>query len=163
MSKQEIAVFDIDGCLADGSWAESQTQETWNWNMFVVQAILMDTRDHVIDLLRQEVALGREIVIVTARPLSLLQKVTHTWLSDNVCGSGAGLAKGVTYYMMDKHWSDLQDEAKTKGKLDYVQTDFKKCILIRLKEKYDVKVAYDDKQCIVDMYRDEGVAGVHTP
>lgn len=148
MSKEIVinpkyTILDLDGCIADDRWRRNRIDRL-KTNMFerYKDYHLSSSEDNVANT---ELFLGVEnLVIMTARPLQYYSTTTR-W--------------------MDKHgvpWSAMfmRGHANTKSSVE-VKREFCVRMFTELNlTAADIKVAYDDKPKVIEMYKELGINAV---
>lgn len=130
-------IFDLDGTLAnlDHRLHLVKTKPK-NWKAFFA-GVSEDTVIDVIFKLYKKVMLGNRIIICSGRSDSCKQ-ATEEWLYDN----------GIHYSALYMRKSDdCRDDATVKKELLYKMRD----------DGYNPLLAFDDRQRVVDMWREEGL------
>jgi phosphoglycolate phosphatase-like HAD superfamily hydrolase len=134
-------IFDIDGTLSDCDWRVHFVRtKPKNWAAFNKGMSLDPAYTDMVDLLKILYNAGNIILIATGRGEEF-RKVTETWLKD-VAGIENLYEK---LYMRPA--GDMRSDAIVKSELlDQMH-----------KDGYDPVMAFDDRQQVVDMWRDRGI------
>lgn len=132
----KTVVFDIDGTLADVQWRRHLVESRPKRFDKFHDAMTDDPpRDEIIELCNLYYNAGWEVLIFTGRPESHRQQTT-TWLAKH----------GVQYAQLHMRTMDRQYDPDNEIKQD---------MLNGLNRK--VHVAVDDRQKVVNMWRENGV------
>ena len=138
----KAAIFDLDGTLADHSHRRNRTLEgsilpPENWTKFFL-GIPNDSLDPVIADLFFKYRESHHILICTGRP-EWTRVMTTTWLQRH---SLIGYHK---LYMRPDN--DMSQDCDLKRKMLYRIRD----------EGFNVHIAFEDRNQVVDMWRKEGI------
>ncbi len=136
----KAAVLDLDNCISDEAWREHLFElHHENPNDRYHKYHDMCLGDHIrnFDVVQELVHSNHAIIIFTARP-EIVRAKTVFWLS--IYGIHPVLLK-------------MRGHDDTRGSVA-----LKREMLMELPEYYEVKVAIDDRQDILDMYAQEGIA-----
>ena len=139
----KVAIFDLDNCISNDSWrkdiidfkTEGMHNERWHEYHSLCNLDKYENKPFV----DQELSFGNKIVIITGRP-ERYRNQTIGWLD----------AHGIPYSsLMMRGDKDKRTSA-----------DVKKELLLRFcndNAPVEIQVAFDDRQDIIDMYKDIGV------
>lgn len=140
--KSNAVIFDVDGTLANIDHRLHYIQDgARDWDSFFSQAIADTPNMPVVDLLNmlrvnEQLHGSPKIIVVTGRPADYAD-LTRLWLAKH----------NITY-----------EELHTRASKDYRNDAIiKREILHELQERYNILFTVDDRQRVVDMWRDEGL------
>lgn len=130
-----MAIFDLEGTLTYAGWRE-HLRVAGRFDQYHKLFSSDLARTDIIDALKGLYNIGYNIMILTAKPISGRGEAVD-WLSTN----------GVPYDLLI-----MRPEGN-----DQTSPNFKKKVLGKLDKDnlFDVKIAFDDRQDIIDMYNDE--------
>lgn len=132
----KTAIFDIDGTIANIEH-RVHLAIAKEWDEFHKDLHLDSTNDPVIEICRELKNKGYQIVLMTGRPENYLHR-TKYWLNKNGIIPSRIFMRPVGDYTGD--------------------VELKRSWLAELRETgYDVVMAFEDRQRVVDMWREEGV------
>ncbi len=135
----KTAIFDIDGTLSNCSARLCHILDGQpDWDAFHAECHLDNANQPVVDVLRHLYHEGGwTIVLCTGRPWRYSEK-TRRWME----------VKGIPYHnLMMREDDDKQSDV-----------DLKRRMLKGLRDLgHDVKMVFEDRQRVVDMWREEGV------
>ena len=136
-----LILFDIDGTLADITHRRHHVEgkhTRQDWKTFFAEMGDDTVNEPVADLYRTLLEAGRhELVIISGRPDNF-RKLTEQWLVWN----------GIEF---DRLLMRQADDTRP-------DTEIKKDILDLLRtEGRDIAFAVDDRDCVVDMWRENGI------
>jgi hypothetical protein len=154
---QEAAVFDLDGCISDDEWRIpliDYSSSTERYNLYHARLGQDQVLEKGLNLLKEQVALKRKIIFVTARPITYAQQ-TREWLRDIECLH----AQDPYLYMRPEN----NKQSSPTLKIDIVRR-------ITANGRFKIMVAYDDRADVVAAYHGEKIpafilnrSGVHLP
>jgi FMN phosphatase YigB (HAD superfamily) len=145
MPNRDLIVFDLDGVLADFSArAPLLSQEPTPWDHFFALSYQDKPIEPMCDMFRMyQTARPNNCVvsILTSRP-ARWRLITNTWLRSN------NLEPDMLYMRPDQ---DRREDVVYKAGQAEALLDF----------GWDIKLAFDDRQEIVDMWRAKGITCLH--
>jgi hypothetical protein len=145
----ELAIFDLDGCLSNDAWRQSYiglVQSEGRYDYYH-QNLEHDTPlIQGVEILAKHVLEGRRIIFITARPLKF-GTATHKWIKERL-----NLKNG-DYIIYMRPSGDNRGSVELKR--DVVQR-LKKSVHSS-KGAESIYIAYDDRDDVVNMYREEGI------
>ncbi|MCA9911832.1 MAG: polynucleotide kinase [Anaerolineae bacterium] len=134
MNKPEAIIVDLDGTLSDCTHRRHLAQEK-NWKAFY-EALVDDPVNEPVRNTVEALAESYAVLLVSGRPLDYLHH-TLVWLDE----------KAISHDELHMRKSgDNRDD-----------TIVKREILAELRKKYDIVMAFDDRDRVVKMWRDEGI------
>lgn len=134
----KTAIFDIDGTLSNCSARLCHILDGRpDWNAFHAECHLDPVNEPVAELLRQLVQRNWTIVLCTGRPWRYAE-ATRGWMN----------RQGLVYHnLMMREDDDKQSDVELKRRM-----------LAGLRDLgHDVRMVFEDRQRVVDMWREEGV------
>lgn len=139
----KVSIFDLDNCISNDSWRkdiidfknEAAHNERWH-EYHSLSNLDKYENSHMVD---QEADEDNKIVIITGRP-ERYRNQTIGWLN----------AHSINYFSL------LMRDNKDKRSSVEVKKALVKAFIID-NHPVDVQVAYDDRQDIVDMYKEIGI------
>lgn len=135
----EAVIFDVDGTLADVSGVRHYVLDNprhKNFDAFHAAASYVPANDDVVALAHEQHALGRSIVVVTARSERWRYR-TATWL---------------------QKWRIPHDHLLMRRAGDQRKdVEVKREILAKIRRRYEVVLAVDDNPSVIALWEDEGI------
>lgn len=133
----KTAIFDMDGTLSNCSARLCHILDGQpDWDSFHAECHLDPVNEPVRLLLGKLERAGWTIAICTGRPFRY-EEATKGWLNRN----------GIVYHILNMREDDKQSDV-----------DLKRRMLKGLRDMgCDVQMVFEDRQRVVDMWRDEGV------
>lgn len=137
MTKKQAVIFDIDGTIADISHRLNHIQnDPKDWDAFHEDCANDDPIYPIINLAHIFDRMGFHIILCTGRPFRNYEK-TSAWLN---------------FHTVPYHRIHMRDN-------DNYESDFiiKKRMLDIILEKYEVYMVFEDRDQVVNMYRENGI------
>jgi FMN phosphatase YigB (HAD superfamily) len=143
--KQQAAIFDVDGTLADVTGVRHYVlndPRRKNFDAFHAAASFVPAHAHVVELAQQQRAARRAIVVVTARSERWRYR-TATWLQKHEVPHD--------HLLMRRNGDQRKD------------VEVKREILAKIREHYDVVLAVDDNPSVIALWESEGISVKRVP
>lgn len=136
---KRAAIIDLDNCISDDQWRlkyiemhhEQPNDRYWEYHERCIGDVYLNR--HIIDQLSETHCL----LIFTSRPETVRFK-TESWLN----------AARITYDLL--YMRPIADHSPS--------VELKRQMLARLPADYQVEVAIDDRQDVLEMYRQQGIS-----
>lgn len=137
MKKKQAVIFDIDGTLANiDHRLHHIQQEPKNWDAFQKDCSLDDPIYPLINLAHMFDKLGFHIILCTGRNFQNYEK-TAAWLN---------------FHTVPYHRIHMREDGNYES--DFI---IKKRMLDLILEKYEVFMVFEDRDRVVQMYRENGL------
>lgn len=134
MNKTKAIIVDLDGTLCDCSHRRHLAEQR-DWKGFY-EALVDDPVNEHVRVTVEALAESYTVLLVSGRPLDYAYH-TIVWLDESaICYDELHMRKS----------GDSRDD-----------TIVKREILTELRKKYDIVMAFDDRDRVVKMWRDEGI------
>lgn len=130
-------IFDIDGTLAD---LEHRRKHLPDWGKFFADMHLDTPITPVVRLQKDIRSMGKIIILCTGRPEEH-RRTTEVWLKDNLIGWDYLFMRPSGDYRSDVIVKREILHEKIRGEMPSIEIDY----------------VVDDRQCVVDMWREEGL------
>lgn len=152
MEKKECIIVDLEGTLTDCShrikYWEDKNYNKWN-ELFSEDLV----NKQMVDIIQDNRNMGRRIIICTAKSVECAEEV-NTWLYEN---SIPGLSKFQKRVPILSIIDSIYYREKSSNRISLT---VKAEMLSKIKKRYTVVRAYDDRSEICKMYRDNGVSAI---
>lgn len=139
--KEKAIIVDLEGTLSDSSWRQHflDNKEYHNWNI----GLKVDSPNLVIIALVKQLSHDHKIIIATAKPIEY-EQMAKEWFNLN-CNFEYAL------------WLSRPQGSHPPPSSFVV----KKTFLDKIRKRYDVVLAIDDRFDICRMYRNNGIAVIN--
>lgn len=147
--KKRFIVFDFDGTLCDVEHRRHHIADgNRNWKQFFAECVNDTPRQPVIDVMLDMVQLGHRVEIWSGRS-DEVRTESEAWLDkfipENVGRAFGGGSTLLRFMRPEKDYrSDVELKRQWLNK-------------VRREEGIQPDMIYDDRQCVVDMWREEGI------
>jgi hypothetical protein len=139
---QDAVIVDVDGTIVNVTGIRHLvTGETRNFDAFHKESVNCPPNQAVIDAINEQRLLGRKILIVTARQFKYL-RLTVWWMHF------ANVGPVEAIYMRKD--GDYRPDAEVKFDILKMIKD----------DGYNPVLAYDDRECVADIWRAAGIQTV---
>lgn len=162
MTKPKAVIFDIDGTLADVEhrrhFVDGRNGKKKDFKSFYEAMGSDGAHEDIVELLFMYRGKGYKILICTGRP-EQYREITEKWLSDLLAFAIVEIEndgeKTKSNTDVSKGYHELLMRPDERGhEPDYL---VKQDMLNELRKDYDIKLAVDDRDQVVKMWRDNGI------
>lgn len=149
MLMEEIAIFDIDGCISDDAWRLPRIAKSGpnRFHPYHVVAGDDDVLHHGREHLLKHIRFPHSIVFITARPTSVWE-ITKRWIDKTFPQFG-----NTPYIFMMRG-----EEEEGLGSVEIKLRRLRELSSVLL-DNQSIVAAYDDRPDVIKMYLDQGIDG----